>query len=144
MSPTPSSTATDTRRDGVVVIVEDNASIIGALKLTLQIKHLASTAYSSAEAMLEDMEVRDERIWVPVDGQKVPMIFGLIDLNLPDLNGFALATQLRAHAPTLPMAIMTASLKEDRVFQGPIPDGVPCLTKPFRFHELEALLDKLP
>jgi DNA-binding response OmpR family regulator len=144
MSSTSTTTSAATRHDGVVVIVEDDANIISALKLTLQVKHMASTAYSSAEAMLDDMEVRDERIWVPVDGQKVPMIFGLIDLNLPNLNGFALATQLRAHAPALPMAIMTASLEGDRVFQGPIPDGVPCLTKPFRFQELEALLNKLP
>lgn len=144
MSSASTTTSAATRQDGVVVIVEDDAHIIGALKLTLQVKHMASTAYRSAEALLDDMEVRDERIWVPVDGQKVPMIFGLIDLNLPNLNGFALATRLRAHAPTLPMAIMTASFEDDRAFKGPIPDGVPCLTKPFRFHELEALLDKLP
>lgn len=138
----PSSTLSAHSSDqGVVVVVDDDAHILRALVMSMQLKALNTATYASAEALLEDMEVRDGTIWVTSQTQKVPAIFCLIDLNLPCLNGFALARTLREAAPTLRMAITTASMEEDRAMQGQCPPGVPCLTKPFRLKELENLLN---
>ncbi|MGA8153887.1 MAG: response regulator transcription factor [Terriglobales bacterium] len=62
----------------------------------------------------------------------------ILDLNLPKLDGLAVLKQVRPHAPSLPILVLTARNRlEDRITA--LDSGADdCLIKPFSFQELTA------
>jgi len=62
----------------------------------------------------------------------------ILDLNLPKLDGLSVLKQVRPHAPSLPILVLTARNRlEDRITA--LDSGADdCLIKPFSFQELSA------
>lgn len=62
----------------------------------------------------------------------------ILDLNLPKLDGLSVLKQVRPHAPSLPILVLTARNRlEDRITA--LDSGADdCLIKPFSFQELTA------
>ena len=141
---TPLPTQAEAMRGGVVAIVDDEEQISRALCLLLELQHIESVAFLSAEAMLEAIELRDGQLWLQGQSAKLPVQFAVLDLNLPGISGVALAHRLREMAPALRMVIMTAAMPEERAYHGPHPEGVGCLIKPFRLAELEKVMFQSP
>ena len=127
-------------QNGIVAIVDDDEHIGRAITMLMQLKNVEAVSFASAEALLQAVEPRDGQIWLQGKSEKLPVQFAVIDLNLPGMSGTALAHRLRELVPQLRMVIMTAAMPDERALHGPEPEGVGCLTKPFRIAELEKVL----
>jgi DNA-binding response OmpR family regulator len=80
------------------------------------------------------------------DGLKIALEqsfdIAILDVMLPQLNGFELAEELKEHKPELPFLFLTAkSMLEDKTKGLKI--GKDYLTKPFEFKELELRLENI-
>lgn len=128
---------------GVIAIVDDDPHIARALGMWLELHNTAATQHLSAESLLQAIDQQDGCLVLRAGtGHPVPtpLVGVVLDLNLPDSNGFALATTLRQLAPALPLVIITALRDEERTRYGQPPPGIHCLKKPF---DLDALEDAL-
>lgn len=134
----------DEMRRGIVALVDDHELVGRALAILMEVKQLESINFDSAEALLQTLELRDGQIWLQGKNAKLPLQFAVIDMNMPGMNGVALAHRLRDMAPQLRMVVMTASMPHDRASLGPLPEGVQCLIKPFRLAELEKIMFQTP
>lgn len=134
----------DVMRRGIVALVDDHELVGRALAMLMEVKQLESINFDSAEALLQTLELRDGHIWLQGKSAKLPLQFAVIDMNMPGMNGVALAHRLRDMAPELRMVVMTASMPHDRASLGPLPEGVQCLIKPFRLAELEKIMFETP
>lgn len=134
----------DEMRRGIVALVDDHELVGRALAMLMEVKQLESINFDSAEALLQTLELRDGHIWLQGKSAKLPLQFAVIDMNMPGMNGVALAHRLRDMAPELRMVVMTASMPHDRASLGPLPEGVQCLIKPFRLAELEKIMFETP
>lgn len=143
-SPSGPTSALEALQRGVVALVDDSELIGRALSMLMQLKHIESVAFDSAEALLDALELRDGQIWLHGQTAKLPVQFAVIDMNLPGISGVALAHQLREMVPQLRMVIMTAAMPEERALHGPLPEDVECLIKPFRLAELERIMFQTP
>jgi DNA-binding response OmpR family regulator len=127
----------------VIVVVEDDDDIRHALQDWLHtLAHHQGSFYSQAAALLEALEPIADG-WClrgsgPLSG--APITAAVLDLNLPGMSGFELARQLRAHAPSLPVVVITAASTDTQIQHGGAPPGVHCLKKPFGLDELESKL----
>ncbi|HEY1180304.1 MAG TPA: response regulator transcription factor, partial [Phytomonospora sp.] len=65
----------------------------------------------------------------------------LLDVNIPDLNGFAVAARLRAVADTTPVIFLTARDAPGDLRDGFLAGGDDYLTKPFRLEELRLRIE---
>jgi CheY-like chemotaxis protein len=134
----------DEMRRGIVALVDDHELVGRALSMLMDVKQLESIHFDSADALLQTLELRDGHIWLQGKGAKLQLKFAVIDMNMPGMNGVALAHRLRDMAPQLRMVLMTASMPHERRPFGPLPEGVPCLTKPFRLEDLEKIMFQTP
>ena len=101
-----------------ILIVEDDTSILMGLKFCLEQENfLVSTAVTGKEAL-----------------EKVKESFDLIllDLNLPDMNGFEILKQIK----NIPVIFLTANDEEVSIVQGLDMGAEDYITKPFRTREL--------
>lgn len=110
-----------------IFLVEDDGEIAGNLRLLLQsegyqVTH-ASTRQEAGERALEER-----------------FDLALVDISLPDGNGFALCTQIR-QAQQIPVIFLTASDDEASVVTGLNMGADDYITKPFRPHELIARIE---
>lgn len=131
---------------GVVAVVDDDEHVAGALGSWLELHGLATVCLATAEALLEALAPLPGGMGVAVDSQAAtrrPLLGAVLDLNLPGIDGVALAHRLRGLAPGLPLVLITALRDEDRASYGSLPTGVRCLRKPFNLDLLEEALASL-
>lgn len=69
--------------------------------------------------------------------EETPLDLALVDISLPDGNGFAVCTAIK-QAQAIPVLFLTASADEDSVVTGLCLGGDDYITKPFRPRELLA------
>jgi len=128
----------------VVAIVDDEEQISRALCLLLELQHIESVAFLSAEAMLEAIELRDGQLWLQGQHAKLPVQFAVLDLNLPGISGVTLAHRLREMAPALRHGDHDGRHARRACLSWPHPEGVGCLFKPFHLAELEKVMFQTP
>jgi DNA-binding response OmpR family regulator len=67
----------------------------------------------------------------------------VLDIGLPELNGYQVAASLRSHRRTAPILMLTAMDMEDDIIRGLDLGADDYMTKPFSFRELLARIDAL-
>jgi FixJ family two-component response regulator len=128
----PHSTPRDVvdRHGHVVILVEDDAGLRGALERVLRAAGFEAQSYASAEAALADHRLE----WADCL---------VVDLNLPAMSGLDLVDRVRKHGVTVPTVLITAH-DEPRVRDEVKRRGVQhFLAKPFLGSALVRLLDSV-
>ena len=106
-----------------VLLLEDDASLIDGLEYSLKKKNFSvDTARSLAEARTLLSSVSYTLL--------------LLDVTLPDGNGFDLCEEIRKNGNAVPIIFLTASDEEFHVIRGLDSGGDDYITKPFRLGEL--------
>ena len=126
----PHSTPRDVvdRHGHVVILVEDDAGLRGALERVLRASGFEAQSYASAEAALADHRLECADCLV-------------VDLNLPAMSGLDLVDRVRQHGVTAPTVLITAH-DEPRVRDEVKRRGIQhLLAKPFLGSALVRLLD---
>ena len=116
-----------TRTSPRVALIEDDADIAFTVRLNLEREGYAVTTYANGHEGLLGV-------------QQGGFDFLILDLNLPDLDGFTVCRELRRHSPTarLPILMLTARTSEgDRVL-GLELGADDYVAKPFSVRELLA------
>ena len=108
-----------------VLLVEDDPEIGSALRTQLEAHHQAVTWARTGSEAIVDAEARQFDLV-------------LLDLGLPDLDGFDVCRQLRSSQPASVLVILTASDAEIDVVVSLEAGADDYLTKPFRAGELLA------
>ena len=107
-----------------IVIIEDDAGLGGRLAATLRaLGHHADWCATAAAARVRIAQSAD---------------LVLIDLGLPDADGFELCDELRRRLPAAVLVVLTARTEEMDVIQALESGADDYLTKPFRLAELQA------
>ncbi|MGY1618775.1 response regulator [Geodermatophilus sp. SYSU D00691] len=128
-APHPDTTDLD-RSAARVLVVDDEPAIRELLSLALRYEGWAvSTAASGAEAVAVACDVRPDVV--------------LLDLMLPDLDGFTVLRHLRAEQPLLPVVFVTARDDDADRRAGLASGADDYLTKPFRLDDVTARLRRL-
>jgi DNA-binding response OmpR family regulator len=108
-----------------ILVVEDDdriaRSLVGGLELS---GHTVARAATGAQALAEARTGAADLV--------------LLDLGLPDVDGFALCRTLRQRLPTSVIVVLTAQVDEMDVVAGLESGADDYLTKPFRMTELQA------
>jgi DNA-binding response OmpR family regulator len=108
-----------------LMIVEDDPQIGQTLQRSLQLHHHQTTWVQNGSAAL-----------LQATRQQFDLI--LLDLGLPDLDGFDVCRQLRGRQPDCVLVILTSSDQEIDVVVGLEAGADDFLSKPFRLNELLA------
>src|ERR1700728_3025181 len=120
-----SSYSSDSASQGIILIVDDDASVRRALHTTLQTLGFSTSEASGGEEALEL-------------ARTAPYDVVLLDVNMPGMDGLETCRQLRRLLP--PMAIMMLTVRdseEDKV-QALEAGADDYVTKPFHIRELTA------
>ncbi|MGY1808817.1 response regulator [Blastococcus sp. SYSU D00669] len=113
-----------------LLVVDDEPAIRELLSLALRYEGWAvSTAASGAEAVAVACDVRPDAV--------------LLDVMLPDLDGFTVLQHLRAEQPLLPVVFVTARDDDADRRAGLAAGADDYLTKPFRLDDVTARLRRL-
>ncbi len=98
----------------------------------------------------ESLESRDFEVHMVTDGARVldalkhfPPDICVLDVMLPNRDGFSLAAEIRRLHPGLPIVFVTAKAQTEDVLQGFATGGNDYLRKPFSMEELIARLHNL-
>ena len=110
-----------------ILIVEDDASLLGALVFALEADGLAVHAYRAA---------------LPALASPVQTDCMVIDLKLPDLDGLSLIERLRGHGVNAPAILITTN-PDNRVRRTASAAGVEIVEKPLLTGELRRRIDEL-
>lgn len=106
-----------------ILLLEDDASLIDGLEYSLKKNNFSvDTARSLAEARALLSSVSYTLL--------------LLDVTLPDGNGFDLCDEIRKNGNAVPIIFLTASDEEFHVIRGLDSGGDDYITKPFRLGEL--------
>jgi two-component system alkaline phosphatase synthesis response regulator PhoP len=110
-----------------VALIEDDADLSFTIRLNLEREGYAVTPFDNGHEGL-------------VGVQQGGFDFLILDLNLPDLDGFTICRELRRDAPTakLPILMLTARSSEADRIMGLELGADDYLTKPFSVRELVA------
>ena len=119
-----------TRPDGTpvrVLVVDDEVNIAELISMALRYEGWAiTTAHTGMKAVREAKDERPDAI--------------VLDVMLPDIDGFEVLRRIRANQPEVPVLFLTArDAVEDRV-AGLTAGGDDYVTKPFSIEELVARL----
>ncbi len=119
-----------TRADGTpvhVLVVDDEVNIAELISMALRYEGWTVTAaHTGTKAVREAKEHRPDAI--------------VLDIMLPDIDGFEILRRIRSHQPDVPVLFLTArDAVEDRV-AGLTAGGDDYVTKPFSIEELVARL----
>ena len=98
----------------------------------------------------ESLESRLYEVLMIADGAKVVAAFqafqpdiAVLDIMLPNVDGYALSESLRRLAPTLPIIFLTAKTQTDDVLRGFQSGGNDYVRKPFSMEELIVRIQNL-
>ena len=98
-----------------------------------------------AKIVKESLESRGYQVVMESDGAEVLQRFNqmqpdicLLDVMLPNKNGFELASEIRRTGSTIPLIFLTAKTQTDDVLQGFRSGGNDFIRKPFSMEELIA------
>jgi two-component system response regulator FixJ len=114
-------------RKMAIVIVEDDASLLGALAFALEADGFAVHAYERAASLLS----------APVHADCM-----VIDMRLPDIDGLTLISRLREKGVWAP-AILTTTNPDERTRRRAAGMGVEIVEKPLITGELRGRIDDL-
>lgn len=108
-----------------VLLVEDNEKLSLALKLRLDAMGYCPLVAGTVAAAMSLMVTRKPEL-------------SMIDINLPDGNGFALARHIRnnPNTPKIPMIFISASRNPEYREQATLYSSTPLLEKPFNSERL--------
>ncbi len=125
--------------DGVIAVVDDDEYIVEALQWWLTSEGYKVSVHLNARSLLARLQPVANG-WSLREGAEAPIHLGavLADLNMPGMSGLELASELRRHAPELPVVIATAAgaLEQEEITA----KGIIWLKKPFSIDDVEALL----
>ncbi len=115
------------RHDVRVALIEDDADLAFTIRLNLEREGYVVTSYANGHEGLLGV-------------QQGGFDFLVLDLNLPDLDGFTICRELRRGAPTskLPILMLTARTSEQDRIMGLELGADDYLVKPFSVRELLA------
>lgn len=120
----------DTTTDQKVLVVEDEKNIREMIQFKLKDKGFdVTTAASGAEALLKAEEFKPHAL--------------ILDVMLPDVDGFEVCRQLRAEGQDVGVLFLTAKDTTDDKIRGLTLGGDDYMTKPFSLEELVARLRAL-
>jgi two-component system OmpR family response regulator len=120
----------DTAIDQRVLVVEDEKNIREMIQFKLKDKGFdVTTAASGAEALLKAEEFKPHAL--------------ILDVMLPDVDGFEVCRQLRAEGQDVGVLFLTAKDTTDDKIRGLTLGGDDYMTKPFSLEELVARLRAL-
>ena len=108
-----------------ILVAEDHPSLGPTLKQGLERCHYAIDLVTNGEEALSL-------------GRAIPYDLIVLDIMLPDLDGFEVCRQLRDHQRTMPILFLTALGEVHHRITGLDIGGDDYLTKPFAFGEFEA------
>jgi DNA-binding response OmpR family regulator len=108
-----------------IIVIEDDPTIGSRLIATLRVLGHDSHWCADGATALEDIG-------------RQPADLLLVDLGLPDMDGFELTRQLRERAPDAVLVVLTARTGEMDVIQALECGADDYLTKPFRLTEIQA------
>jgi DNA-binding response OmpR family regulator len=98
----------------------------------------------------ESLEVRDFEVRMVTDGKQVIPVFGemkpdicILDIMLPNVDGYTLATGIRQINPTVPIIFVTAKTQTEDLLKGFDVGGNDYLRKPFSMEELIVRINNL-
>jgi DNA-binding response OmpR family regulator len=98
----------------------------------------------------DSLETRDFEVVMVTDGKEVMAIFEgfnpdicVLDVMLPNVDGFSLAQSIRKINPHLPILLLTAKTQTEDVLKGFESGGNDYLRKPFSLEELIARVNNL-
>ncbi len=113
-----------------VLVIEDDPRMLELLRKGLwEHGHLVLTASNGREGLQLGSDHEFDVI--------------LLDVGLPELDGYQVATRLRANSCRAPMLMLTAMDLEDDIVRGLELGADGYMTKPFSFRELLARIDSL-
>ena len=110
----------------VVIVVDDDAAVLGSLKFALEIEGFAVRAYSTGDAVFNDSGLADCACFI-------------IDQKLPGMNGLEVVAELRKEHIAAPVILIT-SAPTHVVQQRAALAGVPIVEKPLLGN---ALIDRV-
>ena len=113
-----------------ILYVEDELSLAGIVKDTLEASGYTVELVSDGALVLDAAEAFEPDICV-------------LDVMLPNIDGFALGKLLRARTPALPIIFLTAKSQTSDVVTGFKSGGNDYLKKPFSMEELMVRIDNL-
>src|SRR6185295_18793413 len=125
--PTPGATPVTRRR---VLIVEDEPDLVRGLRDALEFE-----GFETVTSGLGREGVRLTR-------ERSPDLV-LLDLMLPDMNGFAVCEEIRAANPVIPVIMLTARSQESDKIRGLEVGADDYVTKPFSLGELVARINAI-
>jgi len=131
---------------GVVAVVEDDPDVLDALGSWLELARVPSSLHGSGESLIKAIHHDGQQALIRSRvGSHLtrPLACVILDINLPGMNGLALATSLRGHFPHLALMLVTASGPEEFRQLGSLPPGVLCLQKPLDLGVLEEAVFKV-
>ncbi|MEY2945312.1 MAG: hypothetical protein RL243_54 [Actinomycetota bacterium] len=108
-----------------VLIVDDEASIRDLLTRTLRFEEFETHAVSNGTDAVEAVETFQPDII-------------LLDVMLPDMNGFSVTKKIRSQGVTTPVLFLTAKDEPEHKVQGLTVGGDDYVTKPFSLAEIVA------
>jgi DNA-binding response OmpR family regulator len=108
-----------------ILVVEDDPRLGPSLKKGLERNHYAVDLVTDGEEAV-------------IMGLSVPYDLIVLDVLLPQFNGFEICRQLRDHKRVMPILLLTALGEVDHRVKGLDMGADDYLTKPFAFRELEA------
>jgi two-component system, OmpR family, alkaline phosphatase synthesis response regulator PhoP len=115
-----------------ILIVEDEQHLADGLRFNLEAECYDTEVVDTGEAALDRLQVADP----PVD-------LMVLDVMLPGLNGFQVATTLRAKGSYVPILMLTARGRADDVVKGFEAGADDYLSKPFDLTVLIARIGAL-
>lgn len=116
-----------------VALVDDDPQILEALSDWLRMMGMTPRPFTSAESLLEDLQS-------PESPQRGALAGAILDINLGGMHGVALAHQLRASFPDLPLVMISALNTQEISQLGDLPVKSTYLQKPFHLDALEDAL----
>lgn len=113
-----------------ILVVEDEEAIADGIRVNLQRKHYVVSIARNGREALE--RVRDKRFDLVI-----------LDVRLPEVDGFAVCQQLRREGNFTPILMLTARAQPDDIVYGLKLGADDYVTKPFDLAELLARIEGL-
>jgi len=110
-----------------VLVVDDNLTNLSILKAQLELSKIAVSLASSAQQAL-----------IAVENQNFDLI--LLDMKMPQMNGFELAKAIKVNNPAVPLVLLGAMGEESNAKKYEL--FAAFLTKPIKQAQLMAILEK--